>query len=846
MNALETALREAARVPVLLVASDFDGTLSDLAPKPDLARPDAACLALLKSLASMHHTHASIISGRTMAELKNFVGEQDGGGPGRPRLVGSHGVEIPGGLSIGMSHRCRDNLHAVRKVVDRLTANVPGTLMEAKPASVTFHFRGADKAAAARALDNLRDETRALEGLHVLEGDCVIELCVFPPDKGAALDAVRQRTGAGRAVFLGDDVTDEHAFEVLRSGDVGVKVGPGVTRANHRVEKRSMVEWCLRVLVEERTAYLASRRIVPIERHNLLSDQRTVALIDPRGSLAWLCLPRIDSAAMFASLLGHGRGSWEIIPEHPGDPVQEYVGDTFILRTRWERMSVTDYFDCAAGRAYQRAGRTELIRVIEGAGRATIRFAPRLDFGRAATRLVKREGGLEIEGWSDPVVLIARGVSWRLIDDGPHQTAVAEIDLADGPVTLELRYGTASMNSNAPEGQRREQAHKFWSGWASALKLPALKRDLVRRSALVLKALAHGPTGAIAAAGTTSLPEHLGGERNWDYRFCWPRDACLAASALIRLGNTGIAMKLLDWMAGIVERAESPDRIHPVYTVAGTHLGSEAEISDMPGYGDSRPVRVGNAAANQVQLDVFGPIVELVALLAESDAPITPEHWRLVEAMVQAVALRWQEPDHGIWEIRGPKRHHVHTKAMCWHAVDRAITVAERGMGRTRSDWERLREAIGADVLANGWDPHIGAFTAAYGEDALDASVLAVGLTGLIDPRDDRFVRTVEAIEKGLRRGPTVYRYLCDDGLAGEEGGWLICTAWLIESMVKCGRSDDARSLFDQMCACAGPTGLLAEEFDPPTGMALGNFPQAYSHLGVINAALALEKAGIV
>lgn len=846
MNELETALRFAARAPVLLVASDFDGTLADLASVPDQARPDPACMDLLRSLARLHHTHAVVISGRTLDELKAFADEPAGGGPGRIRLVGSHGVEIPGGLSVSMSHRCRENLHTMRSLIDQHTRAIPGTLMEAKPASLTFHYRNADPAHTRRALDHLLEESGKLEGMHVLDGDCVLEFCVFPPNKGAALDAVRRRTGAAQAVFLGDDVTDEHAFEVLRPGDVGVKIGDAPTIAPFRVAQRESVEWCLRILLDERTDYLRTRRIVPIEKHNLLSDQRTLALIDPAGSLAWLCLPRIDSAAMFASLLGPGRGSWEILPEHPGDPVQEYVGDTFVLRTRWERMSVTDYFDATAGRAYQRAGRSELIRVLEGSGRATIRFAPRLDFGRAATHLTRREYGIEIEGWSDPVVLIAKGVEWRFIDEGPHQTAVAEVDLANGPVTLELRYGTASMTATAPELQRRDNTLKFWSGWASALRLPTLRQDLVKRSALVLKALVHGPTGALAAAGTTSLPEHLGGERNWDYRFCWPRDASLAASALVRLGNTGIALKLLDWLAGVVERCESPDRLHPVYTVAGTHLGPEGEIGELPGYADSRPVRIGNAAANQVQLDVFGPIVELVAMLAENDAPITPEHGRLVESMVQAVALRWQEPDHGIWEIRGPKRHHVHTKAMCWHAVDRAITVAEKGMGKSRTDWERLREAIAQDVLANGWDPHVGAFTAAYGEDDLDASALAIGLTGLIDPRDERFVRTVEAIEKSLRNGPTVYRYTCDDGLAGEEGGWFLCTAWLIESMALCGRLADARALFDQMCACAGSTGLLAEEFDPPTGLSLGNFPQAYSHLGVINAALALEKAGAV
>ncbi len=323
------------------------------------------------------------------------------------------------------------------------------------------------------------------------------------------------------------------------------------------------------------------------------------------------------------------------------------------------------------------------------------------------------------------------------------------------PLALELRFGSANLQeSMVPEEDRRTQNRKFWQGWAGSLRLPSIHSDAVKRSALVLKALCHGPTGSFVAAATTSLPEHMGGVRNWDYRFCWPRDASLSAASLVRLGNTGHALKLLDWVLGVVDSCESPDRLHPIYTVAGGRLPPEAELSHLAGYGDSRPVRISNAAAYQVQLDVFGPIVDLVALLAERGAPISPDHWRLVRAMVAAVDTRWREPDHGIWEIRAERRRHVHSRVMCWHTVSRALRVEEYVTGRINSDWVRLRDEIREDVLANAWSETLGSYSSAYGRDTLDASVLLIGLHGLVPPTDERFIRTVDAVDAKLRDGP--------------------------------------------------------------------------------------------
>ncbi|MEO1512260.1 MAG: glycoside hydrolase family 15 protein, partial [Planctomycetota bacterium] len=363
-------------------------------------------------------------------------------------------------------------------------------------------------------------------------------------------------------------------------------------------------------------------------------------------------------------------------------------------------------------------------------------------------------------------------------DEGPHQTAIAEFDLSQfgGRVVLELRYGSGSLEPSVnEEPKRRSLTDKVWAPWVSRLGLPeGLAPELaesVRRSALVLRALSHGPTGAIAAAATTSLPESIGGVRNWDYRYCWPRDAAMSGSALVRLGCNDEAIRLLDWILGVVDTLPSSDRVSPIYTVVGHELPAEAEITELAGYAGSRPVRVGNAASRQVQLDVFGPIVELAWLLAERGAPLSGEHFRLVEAMVRAVEARWEEPDHGIWEIRGPRRHHVHSKVMCWQTAQLGSLVSIKLRGKRNPDWEALRDRIAVDVLERGWNEDLGTFTTAYNHSDLDAAVLAIGLSGLLSEDDPRWLKTVEAVERELRVGPTVYRYLMDDGLPGMRAG---------------------------------------------------------------------------
>ena len=839
LDELSQHLSQIAQVPVLLVASDFDGTIAPIVSDPAQAEANRESLVALRNLAQMPQTHVAIVSGRALADLASRTGEAED-----IHLVGSHGSEFEAGFAEPLAPQTRELLDRLTNELRQIAGGDPGFAIEEKPASLAFHYRNADEQAAAAAIETILRGPAKYPGVHVRHGKKVIELSTIATDKGTALRRIRQRVGASAVLFVGDDVTDEDGFAALTGPDVGIKVGAGETAARHRISNTIEVARLLARLAERRADWLAGSHAVPIEQHALLSDQRTMALVSPAGRVVWMCLPRLDSPAVFAELLGGPTaGFFELkSADHERPQRQQYVDDTFVLETRWPGFTVTDYLDCGGGRAFQRAGRTDLIRVVSGRGRVQLTFAPRLDFGRMQTRIHVGELGLEVEGPVDSLVLHAPAPHWRLTDEGRHQTAVAVVELADDPLVLEMRYGTGNLEADPlPERVRRERTEKFWRGWAGTLSVPSVAPDLVRRSALVLKALCYGPTGAIAAAATTSLPESPGGVRNWDYRFCWPRDAAMAAAALVRLGATGPAMKYLDWVLGILDHCEPPALLCPVYTVTGGHLGPEADISELAGYRGSRPVRVGNAAAQQIQLDVFGPITDLVALLAARAAPLSSEHWRMLEAMVGAVAHRWREPDHGIWEVRRPRQHHVHSKVMCWQTVDRALVVA-RYLGKRRPDWEALREQIAAEVLQNGWNRRKNAFCATYNDGEADAATLCVGLSGLLAPQDPRFLGTVKYVERELLDAGTVFRYRYDDGLPGLEGGFHLCTTWLIEAYALTGQEEAARELFERYLSLAGPTGLFSEEYDPVGDRALGNYPQAYAHLGLIRAALQLAR----
>ena len=838
---LADGLRELARTPVLLVASDYDGTLAPIVPDPARALPERESVVALRNLSQMPDTHVAVISGRALRDLDAMAKL-----PEEVHLVGSHGSEFDLDFAERLPPERRELRARIRDELTDICSRGSGLLLEEKPASIAFHYRNAAEEVAQTALDAVLAGPAALPGVQTRHGKKVVELLLVPTDKGLALKKIRRNVGATAVLFFGDDLTDEEAFAVLRGPDVAVKVGEGATQAAHRLDDTTEVARALALLHELREEWLTGGSAVPIEQHSMLSDHRTVALVAPQARITWFCVPRLDSPGLFAELLGGpSAGYFAVLPA--GDSTQlgqSYRHSSLVLETRWPSITVTDFLDCSLDRPRRRAGRSDLIRIVEGTGRVALEFAPRLDFGRVPTRLRRHANGLLLEGSVEPIVLRSPRVDWEIHPVGPHHSARAEVELSDSRLVLDLRYGTGNLGDTERSGpERRDLTDQYWRAWASQLTLPPVDTELVLRSALTLKALCYNPTGAIAAAATTSLPEDIGGVRNWDYRFCWPRDAALAAAALVRLGSLGEAMSFLDWMLQVVDSCPSPSYLQPLYGLSGETVPPEAEIRELGGYRGSRPVRISNSAAQQVQLDVFAPVVDVVHVLMQREAPLSSEHWRLVEAMVEAVAERWREPDHGIWEERLPPRQHVHSKVMCWTTVDRALAISRSFLERDRPEWVELRDTIARDVLERGWKPDVGAFTGTYEGDYPDAAALSIGLSGLLDPADERYGATVRAVETHLRRGPTVYRYRIDDGLPGFEGGFHLCTAWLVQAYLAVGREQDAWELYRAMVALAGPTGLLSEQYGPTTERALGNFPQAYSHLALVECALQLSGA---
>jgi trehalose-phosphatase len=840
MTLLDRRLEKIARADVLLIATDFDGTLAPIVSNPADARPHPESMVALRALVSLPRTHVAVVSGRALRDL-----ERRGRFASAVHLVGSHGGEGLAGSEATLPTEAADRLRRILAELQQIAATAEGFVVESKPTSAAFHYRNAEAVAAAKAIAEIRSGPGSIPGVLVRPGSKVIELAVTSAHKGEALATLREGLGAMSVLFIGDDLTDEDAFRTLGPTDLGVKVGEGESAAAVRVADTRDVSRLLAEVFEYRCDWLESSDIVPIERHSLLSDQRTFALVTPGARVVWLCLPRLDSPALFAELLGGPSAGYFAIGPADGSPpsTQRYFDDSLVLETCWPDLTVTDVLDCSGGLPFTAAGHSRFLRTVAGTGRVRIEFAPRLDFGRVPTLLDRADdGSIVVAGTHEPLVLLGPGLNWSIEVDGDDRTAVAEIELNAETVDIELVFGEASRGTVIHARQRTAETAEWWRSRVAALSIPEFAADVVRRSALLLKALCYEPTGAIAAAATTSLPEHLGGVRNWDYRYCWIRDAALAAHALLDLGSVREADRFLLWLDAILEESGDAERLRPVYTVTGAPVPAEADIPELIGYRGSRPVRIGNAASEQFQLDVFGPVVALASRLAEVQPETAARHRAIISRSVRAVASRWSEPDHGIWEVRGPRRQYVYSKVMCWQAVDRAIAFLQRIGARPDPDWIHLRDGIDADISANGYRPELQTFTAAYDGTDLDAASLHVGLAGLTSPDDPRFIGTVAAVERTLLRGPVVQRYYSDDRLPGLEGGFNLCTSWLVRSLVLMGRTEDAHTLFNGMVAQIGPTGLMAEEWDPVTGDALGNVPQAYSHIGLIDAALALAN----
>ncbi len=858
---LTDRLRNLAQTPTLLVATDYDGTLAPIVNDPMSARPLRESSVALRSLAGIANTSVAIISGRALrdlAALSRF--------PEEIHLVGSHGSEFDVGFVEDLTESDLVLLETIKHRFEAIVMEFKGTLLEEKPAAIALHYRRCPRPLHETILAQARAALADLSGVYIKKGTMVLEAMVVEQNKGNALERLRHRLAAEAVLFLGDDDTDEEAFVRLAGPDIGIKVGPDKTIAQFRVKDTVQVSEVLGLLSEEREKWAMGEGFPAIRTMSFVSNGQTTALISRDARIVWLCHPRPDSTSVFAELLGGAAGgSFAIYPagyeRNGSSPTQHYVQETMTVETVWENLTVTDYLTLPEkvssvlpyGAASVETGAT-FHRELQGQGKVLLEFTPRPDFGRSFPVLELFDEGIVVWGGVEYLALRAPGVNWSVHSNGRAQ---GEIQLQpDTPVTLELRLGSDNLRPEIPSpATKREQTEQHWKDWAQQLKLPSRWAQEVRRSALTLKGLCYAPTGAVLAAATTSLPEELGGVRNWDYRFCWPRDAAMTVGALTALGSTQEALDFLSWLKDRFSEIPRPEMLRPLYPVEGDFSSPEAAITNLSGYRGSRPVRIGNAASHQIQHDMFGAVLDLMWQLTEAGgeataAIIADEMWSLATTLAEAVSYIWSFPDHGIWEERQHPRHHVHSKVMCWVALDRAVRIGE--VRRLKSglpdpspeklaSWTQLANDIKEDVMANGWDEEMGSFTVAYGDRHLDAAVLLMGLLGMVSPTDERYVATVNAVDRRLRLGPIVYRYRYDDGLPGFEGGFFICACWLVEALYQTQRKVEAEQLFAKILAVLGPTGLLAEQYDPTSQQHLGNYPQAYSHVGLINAALRLS-----
>lgn len=584
-----------------------------------------------------------------------------------------------------------------------------------------------------------------------------------------------------------------------------------------------------------------------IEDYALIGNCESIALVGRDGSIDWLCLPRFDSGACFAALLGNSEhGRWLIAPK--GDTLhvsRRYQGDTLILETRFETergtVCVTDFMS-------RREGVSDLVRLVKGIqGTVTMRteLIIRFDYGAAVPWVSRRpDNRLQFTSGPDRVVLDTT-VKLR----GEHKRTVAEFNVSAGDeVGFALSWSPSYRSPPAAleAGAVESKVAKFWSAWTAKARLEDPYHDAVLRSLLTLKSFAHRETGGIVAAGTTSLPEKLGGSRNWDYRYCWLRDATFTLYALIGAGFLDEAAAWRDWLIRAVGGA--PDKLQIMYGVAGERHLAEYEVAGLPGYEASSPVRIGNAAATQLQLDVYGEVLD--ALYVARKAGLGPEaaSWALECELVAHLERIWHEPDEGIWETRGGRKHFTYSKVMAWVAFDRAIRSAvDYGLDGPVERWRSIRTAIHSQVCEQGFNPTCNAFVQSYGSDSLDASLLLLPIVGFLPPADPRVQSTLKAIEHTLMQDGLVLRYKSEggtDGLPPGEGAFLACSFWLADNYVLQGRLGEARALFERLLSLRNDVGLLAEEYDVEQKRQLGNFPQAFSHLALINTARNIAGAG--
>jgi GH15 family glucan-1,4-alpha-glucosidase len=582
-----------------------------------------------------------------------------------------------------------------------------------------------------------------------------------------------------------------------------------------------------------------------IEDYALIGDCQAAALVARNGSIDWLCWPRFDSDACFAALLGsEGHGRWQITPREEGARVtRQYRHNTLILETR---------FECNEGAATLidfmpiHGSQSSVVRLVVGErGRIAMRteLVLRFGYGAVVPWVTRLEDGTHRAIAGPDMVVLRTPV--HLI--GQNLRTVGEFDVEAGEtVPFVLTYAPSHVAPPRPLDPQGAlcATEGFWQEWSKKCQPTGHCSDAVVRSLITLKACTYWPTGAIVAAPTASLPEQLGGTRNWDYRFCWLRDATLILLALMNAGFSDEAQAWREWLLRAV--AGSPEQAQIMYGIAGERRLPEWEAHWLPGYEGSKPVRIGNAARSQLQLDVFGEVMDALHQARCNGLAASESGWALQLAFLAHLERVWTEPDEGIWEVRGARRHFTHSKVMAWLAFDRAIRSAEKfGLDGPLDRWREVCAAIRADVLGRGFDRELGSFVQSYGSKQLDASLLLLPLVGFLPPEDPRVRGTVHAIEQRLMVDGFVKRYdsaATDDGLPPGEGAFLACSFWLVDAYILQQRWQDARRLFDRLLELRNEVGLLSEEYDPRAGRLVGNFPQAFTHVALINSAFNLTR----
>ncbi|MER8223366.1 glycoside hydrolase family 15 protein [Streptomyces sp. NPDC094143] len=586
-----------------------------------------------------------------------------------------------------------------------------------------------------------------------------------------------------------------------------------------------------------------------IEDYAIIGDEQTAALVGTDGSVDWLCLPRFDSAACFAKLLGdEDNGHWRIAPVGADRCTRRaYRRDTLVLDTEWETgqgaVRVTDLMP-------QRDEAPDLVRIVEGLdGEVTLHSVLKLrfDYGSIVPWMRRSDGHRVAVAGPDSTWLRSEPevTSWGE-DFGAH----AEFTVKQGEKVAFVLTWHPSHEPRPPLVDPFESLRhsvEDWRAWASRCRYEGPYRDAVVRSLITLKALTYAPTGGIVAAATTSLPEEPGGVRNWDYRFCWLRDSTLTLGALLAAGYQEEAEAWRNWLLRAV--AGDPADLQIMYGLAGERRLPEFELPWLSGFDESTPVRIGNDAVNQLQLDVYGEVMDSLSLARESGLSPQPDVWALQTALMDFLRTNWRQPDEGLWEVRGGRRQFVHSKVMVWVAADRAVRTLESHpeLHGDLDAWRALREEVHREVCEKGYDPERNTFTQSYGSRELDAALLLIPRVGFLPPDDPRVIGTIDAVREELDHRGLLRRYSTTeadftdvDGLPGSEGTFLVCSFWLADALHMTGRTKEARELFERLVGLANDVGLLSEEYDPVAGRQLGNFPQAFSHIGLVNTALAL------